>query len=146
MVSFEDDVIVKPWATHYLQTACDSYNFGTDLMLLSRYMEVTLTSLQGARRLTARLRQYGIRRNDDQQLMIPGMMNHVVQQHKHHMALEKESRPWKLGRKTNQGDITSSNGMTWHEMALLRLLTLPQARSLPSFGNPVPLPPLRCKH
>lgn len=48
------------------------------------------------------------------------------------------TRPWVLGRAPNaaSGFIWRSRRMTWAEMALLRLLTLPGSRQLPLHGNP----------
>jgi hypothetical protein len=148
-LTLEDDVVVRPSFGDFVQSACRRYtasNRSLDLMVLSPYTEVLLTSLHGARRLTQRMLQYGIRRNDDQQLTDARTMQHAVGIYRTYHSQSKEHRPWWQGRRTNMGDIMASDGMTWTEMQLLRLATNPAARRLPAYGSPHNPPRLKCNY
>jgi hypothetical protein len=96
-------------------------------------------------------------KNDDQQLLDPRVMGVAVstlkqcKQECYHPSKWRnatwlknwapapgETRPpWVIGRPTNRGDIRVSPGLTWAELALLRLLTRsPSATEMPNYGNP----------
>lgn len=136
-VMLEHDLILKPGFTALVQSACERLETRTPrphIVQLSMYGEILLTSLDGAKYMVAKLRELGIRKNDDQQLL--GRKYFEVTRHRNYLRQPADARPVALARKTNAGDITSSRGMTWTEMALLRMLTSPAARALPNFGNP----------
>lgn len=152
-VMFEDDVVVLPPFRQLVQSVCDFHFSGPparhpELLKMAQYAEILVTSLPGARRLVRKMEAYGIRKNDDQQLGDENQMGHVVRTAKEQSKelSRRSGHAWRLARKTNHGEITATRGMTWHEMALLRLLTNPAARSLPQYGMPVPLPPLACNY
>ena len=140
-VSLEDDLVLRPHFVDFIHSACqhmETRPVRPDIVQLSMYAEALLTSLDGARTLLTRIRQYGIRKNDDQQLLAAHLMGHKVSRYRSYLRSKLDDTwPIALGRRTNAGAITHTQGMTWTEMALLRLLTgSSAARSLPSFGNP----------
>merc|ERR1711935_963107 len=95
------------------------------------------TSLEGATVITTMMRQVGIRKNVDQELLDHRVLGHKVGRHLNQYKFSGPAeRPLRLGRRTNKGDISSSRMITWAEMALLRLATGANARTLPSLGNP----------
>jgi hypothetical protein len=160
-VTLEDDVLPEPPFRGLVQQACtEHFGFSVahrrhargfnrtkpvpDLIKMSTYAEVFVTSLQGARNILAKMHRYGIRKNDDQQLGDSRIMGHTFVNA--HMNSNGHDKGITLARRTNRGEITSTRGMTWHEMAMLRLLTNPAARQLPQFGMPVPLPALACNY
>ena len=144
LLLMEDDLVLH--ATHFLpyvrENACRLYDAHpeTTIMQLDNYAEALLISLEGARLLTTRVREYGIRKNDDQQLLDERIMGGGIKVLRHKIkALPKGSPlPWRLGRATNhhEGHIYRSRRITWAEMALLRALTHAPSRAMPSFGNP----------
>jgi hypothetical protein len=144
-VTFEDDVVALPPFRHHVQAACSTHYDGPhpDLVKMSGYAEIFMTSLAGARRVLRALHKTGIVKNDDQQLGSSELMGYTVKDRKE---TPGHRGAWKLARKTNAGEITATRGMTWHEMAMLRLLTNPAARHLPAYGMPVPLPELACRY
>lgn len=141
-VSLEDDLVLRPNFVDFILSACQHLESRPrrrrpDVVQLSMYAEVLLTPLDGARTLLARLRQYGIRKNDDQQLLAAHLMGHTVSKYRAYLGTPRDTWPVGLGRRTNVGAITSTQGMTWTEMAMLRLLTgRSTARALEAFGNP----------
>lgn len=140
-LTLEDDLHLRPPAfRRMIDGACGLYarHPNTTLVQLSPYTEVMLTSLEGARTLVRLMSEHGIVRSTDQQLLDPRTMR---QQHSVRKFLEHvrwSTRPWVLGRAPNaaNGFIWKTRRMTWAEMALLRLLTLPGSRALPLHGNP----------
>ena len=144
-ITLEDDIVLKPTFKYFVQHACERHQtIQPDVLILSPYSEVLLTSLAGAKEILRRLRQYGIRKNDDHQLAFAQTMGHRVGTYRPFLFKKGEVKPWKQGRKTNRGDIQSTSGMSWTEMALLRLITNPKARSLHAFGGLWNPPALRC--
>ena len=130
---FEDDVLLEParfWPHIAEMCAVLEAKPSIDILQLSGYSEALLLSLAGARRVTEKIRQYGIMRNDDQQLLHGDIMKLVVEK-------RPKSHAWRLGRPTNaaSGHIFKSRKITWAEVAMLRLISDPKARSLPSFGS-----------
>ena len=130
---FEDDVLLEParfWPHIAEMCAVLEAKPSIDILQLSGYSEALLLSLAGARRVTEKIRQYGIMRNDDQQLLHGDIMKLVVEK-------RPKSHAWRLGRPTNaaSGHIFRSRKITWAEVAMLRLISDPKARSLPSFGS-----------
>jgi len=137
----EDDLVIQPSFGAFVERACARMESQTDLdvLQLDSYAEALLTSLDGARRLTRLVREHGIQRNDDQQLLDPKVMGtRVGKLQVRELQKRKESRPWTLARATNHhtGHIFRTRRITWAEMAMLRALTDPAARRLPSFGAP----------
>eukprot|EP00326_Haptolina_ericina_P003683 CAMPEP_0181217848 /NCGR_PEP_ID=MMETSP1096-20121128/27371_1 /TAXON_ID=156174 ORGANISM="Chrysochromulina ericina, Strain CCMP281" /NCGR_SAMPLE_ID=MMETSP1096 /ASSEMBLY_ACC=CAM_ASM_000453 /LENGTH=192 /DNA_ID=CAMNT_0023310009 /DNA_START=268 /DNA_END=842 /DNA_ORIENTATION=- len=140
-LTMEDDLHLRgPSFARMLTAACRLYNADPtlDIMQLSPFTELMLTSLEGATKMLRLLRLRGIMRSTDQQLLDPRTMgnNHRVLKFFGHFHWRK--RPWVLARAPNSaaGLIWRSRRMTWAEMALLRLLTLPGSRALPLHGNP----------
>ena len=116
-------------------------NPDVDLLQLSHFGEVRLTSLRGAKRLINLLRGWGILKNIDQQLFDPAVMGHchrVLKVSDHLQVQPRSERPFILGRHTNgaSGHTFRSRQMTWAEVALLRLISDPPAHFAPSYGNP----------
>ena len=144
-LTFEDDVVVQPSFRRFLEIACLRYErWRPDIMLLAEFGEVLLTSLAGARCLLRQMRIFGIRKNDDQQLGDGRQLRIAATRYAPYIGNPNPRKmPFLLGRSTNNGDISASPGMTWDEMALLRLVTNPGARMLLHFGNPPNLPKLR---
>ena len=144
-ITLEDDVVIKPTFNEFVQRACERLREKQpDVLILSPYSEVLMTSLAGARNLMRQMRQAGIRKNDDHQIVDTRIMGHAMATFRPFLFKKREPKPWKQGRRTNRGDIQSSQGMTWTEMALLRLVTNPAARSLRGFGGLWAPPPLAC--
>lgn len=144
-ITFEEDVGVTSSFCELVRHACQLYlaKPATSIVHLSIYAEVLFTSLQGAKRLLAGMRRQGIWRADDQTLADRTLL--YRDPHEERVFVDGGAKknelgltpvPWFLHRKTNAGDIIGTRRMTWAEMALLRLLTAPEARSLPNFGNP----------
>ena len=115
------------------------------LVQLSHYSELTLTSLEGARHLVALMRDVGIVKSPDQQLLDPAAMGHQHTVARMHTLIQaqgvpKKDRPWILGRAANsaEGNIWKTRHFTWTEMAMLRMLTqgAEAVRKLPLHGNP----------
>ena len=152
-VTFEEDVALTPAFCEFVQRACALHARGArrepraggsslprhgaiSLVQMSTYAEVLLTPLGGAISLTQQMREHGILRNDDQQLLDPKVMGRDRHDTVRYRGKDLLSPPYVLARKTNVGDIFGSPSMSWAEMALLRLLTEPSARARPAFGNP----------
>lgn len=139
-------VVIKPSFLGYIQRTCGKFveKKHPDIMFLSPYAEVLFTSQAGARRLVRKLREHGIKKNDDHQLSFREVMNHTVGTFRPFLFRKNELKPWKQGRRTNMGDIHSTTAMTWAEMALLRLVSNPAPgctasspiRWLHAFGGP----------
>ena len=117
------------------------------IVQISRYSEITLTSLAGARLLVELMRAAGVRKSIDQQLLDPAVMGSATGRYHtvaHIPAQQKgvawKARPWVLGRQANSADghIWRSRRFTWTEMAMLRMLTQGTAtvRRLRLHGNP----------
>jgi len=144
LLLMEDDLVLSPTAflPYIRNDVCPIYDRSPNvtIMQLDNYAEVLLTSLAGARLLIERVRDFGIRRNDDQQLLDGRIMGGGIRVlRKSVKFLPKDRpRPWRLGRATNhhEGHIYRTRRITWAEMALLRALTHPPSRALTSFGNP----------
>ena len=145
-ITLEDDVVIRPSFRDFVQRTCQKYfeKNEPDIMFLSPYSEVLFTSLDGARTMVRKLREYGIMKNDDHQFSFRETMNHTVGFFRPFLFKKSEVKPWKQGRRTNMGDIGATSVMTWSETALLRLVTNPAARSLRYFGN-MPEPPRTTK-
>ena len=141
-LTLEDDLRLRPeFFRTFVAAACERYDKrpGWVLVQLSRYSEAMLTSLAGATRLAHLIQRVGIVKNNDQALLDPRVLLRGRQDLGRHIATEvlpAAKQPWELGRPTNGGDILATREITFAEQALLRLLTDPAARSLPSFGNP----------
>ena len=140
-VTMEDDLVVQqPYFSIYINGACAAYERKRDslhLLQLSQYSELIMTSLAGARYITEKMRKYGIRKNVDQQLLDHRVLGHRVGRHLNLYKFSSPTeRPFRLGRRTNKGDIGKSRMLSWAEMALLRLVTDPRTRALASYGNP----------
>ena len=142
-LTLEDDLHLRPRSfPSMVAEACARFNRApVTLMQLSHFTEVLLTSLSGATLLLALLREKGLVRATDQQLLNPATMGnrHTVSKFLHHQKWPE--RPWILGRSPNSADghIWRTRKITWAEMAMMRLLTLKGSRQLPLHGNP-PLP------
>ena len=118
-----------------------------NVLQMSSFAEVFMMHASGATRVLHGLRDSGIRRSIDQQLLDPRLMPNVD-------AVAQPARtviryrgrelfkavppnpPYILARPANTGDIMSSPRISWAEAALMRLQTVPAARRLPAFGNP----------
>ena len=160
-VTFEDDLVMQPEVFDYIRRQCAWYERqpGLDLLQMSKYAEALMTSLAGATRITKLIREVGMKKNDDQQLLNPAVMGHSVSNRGacvgacYHPAKWRNGTrlglnataaipvwqrpPWVIGRATNRGDIRVSQSLTWAEMALLRVATGSRhAFALPNFGNP----------
>ena len=149
MVQLEEDVLPDASKWHEMMAAaCEWYEAhpSTTILQLSRYAEVMVTSLAGARELMGLIERYGILRSDDQQLLNAYIMGTRDVQPTHATAqlLPRPAGPlpkgYKLARMTNsaKGHIFRTRRITWAEMALLRLISdrSGEVRTLPSFGNP----------
>lgn len=142
MIQLEEDVIpMKDGWREMTYRACALYerNLDADVMKLSSYAEIIMTSIDGARRLVRLLVDAGIMRSDDQQLLDPMIMGnrHKVISFRSRARGDGSQRPWILRRKTNRGHITQTRIMTWAEVALIRLLTRGASYTgSQSFGNP----------
>ena len=152
MVTLEDDLILRPSFLDHIRRACLLYdrNPDTDIMQLSTYSEIFMTSLAGAQHVVSKMRCFGMLRSDDQQLFFSrdGIMGHRVNRpcfrctakcyrRRVPWALNDTRVPWLVGRRTNSGDITSTAQITWAELAMLRLLTKSPVALLPSHGLPL---------
>ena len=152
MLTLEDDLLLRRPFGAYAQRACAvlQANPTVDLLQLSMYGEVMMSSLSGATRIVDAMRRTGMVKSDDQQLTNSAVMGHHVrappfaclihcyrvQQHGRNYSDDDERQPWRIGRRTNLGDIHSSAALTWAELMLLRLLTRsPRARE-PQYGVP----------
>ena len=147
-LTIEDDLHLRVNALpRMIDGACAIYvrHPETTVVQLSHFTEAMLTSLNGSRLLLRLLRERGILRATDQQLLNPKTMDksqqpaHQVRKFLEHFRWAE--RPWVLARAPNSADgfIWRTRKMTWAEVAMLRLLTLPGSRSMPLHGNP-PLP------
>ena len=128
---FEDDVLLEParfWPHIAEMCAVLEAKPSIDILQLSGYSEALLLSLAGARRVTEKIRQYGIMRNDDQQLLHGDIMKLVVEKR------PKFTRCGSGARRTPPGHIFKSRKITWAEVAMLRLISDSKARSLPSLA------------
>jgi len=141
MLRLEDDVRIAsvPAYSRMLDEACTvQAKKNVTLLQLSHFLEASLTSLAGATRLTALIRNAGIRKAIDQQLMKPEVMGgrHTVKRWTEHWKWTPP--PLAMWRPANSptGEIFHSNEFTWTELQLLRLATDPAASALPMFGNP----------
>lgn len=150
MIMLEEDVqpIPQRWNV-MMDYACAWYDRHpqVDVLQLSRYSEVVLTSLKGARNLLRVVRRFGISKSDDQQLLNAHVMGTPKDwpTHTTKHIFPKPAGPlpkgYSLARMTNaaSGHIFRTRKVTWAEMALLRLLTDPsrtETQSLPWYGNP----------
>jgi len=141
LLLFEDDIIVNATALfRFVEQACAHFEASeASIMQLDTYAEALLISLDGAKLITHRVREVGICKNDDQQLLDGRIMGVSVAKYKVQYNWPKnEPRPWHLSRPTNakSGHIHRTRRITWAEMALMRMMNHPPARGLPSFGNP----------
>ena len=147
----EDLTLFQPAFFDFVRRACSVYEREHSglptIMQLSRYAEALLLSLEGARRLVSLVREHGIVKNDDQQLLDPRSMGGAFRVRRFHGArggrnargggsASAHPPPWSLARPTNNGIIHRSRRLTWAELALLRLLTRSPRAADPSFGNP----------
>ena len=144
MLLLEDDVVLrKDHFRPYLGRACAFYdaNPSVTILQLEGYAEALLISLAGARMMVNRVRETGIRKNDDQQMLDERLMPGITIERRMRVGRSLERglpKPWVLGRSTwsSKGHIYRSRRITWAEMAMLKALTYPPSRRLPSFGNP----------
>ena len=102
-ITLEEDLHLR--RTPFLQlaeTACATAARSpeADLLQLSPYGEVRLTSLRGATHILQVLKEWGILRNIDQQLFDPAVMGrcHRVLKLTQHMRAARSERPFILGR------------------------------------------------
>lgn len=144
-LTMEDDLVPLPSFPSLVDHACGLYanasrrlnGSGLEMLQLSSYTELRLTSLEGAKALLRALQRVGIVKNADQQFNTPHIMNVQLLRHSGHKLKGEAEMAWKLARKTNYGDIARTERISWAEMAMLRLLTnWDRARSMPSYGNP----------
>ena len=144
-LTMEDDLVPLPSFPSLVDHACGLYanasrrlnGSGVELLQLSPYTELRLTSLEGAKALLRRLQRVGLVKNVDQQFNTPAIMGVRLLRHTGRKLRREAEMAWTLARKTNRGDIARTEQITWAEMAMLRLLTnWDRARRMPSYGNP----------
>lgn len=146
-LSMEDDLVLRGGFRRFVGDACASFEQQPqpDLLKLSRYSELFITSLSGAARILKLMRLFGMRRNDDQQLGDPRIMGDGFRMREFTKVSDKHARAevYALGKGTNAmsaGSIGRTRKVTWAEVALLRLISTggpsSYARKLPRFGGP----------
>ena len=143
-VILEDDVILyQPAFEDYVSTSCRRMQSDSriDLSQLSKYAEILLTSLQGARKIVSKIEELGMLKNDDHQLLDSKVMGTVVHTDRScamrcygPKKYANSTRPFTIGRLTNHGDIAAAQKLTWAEVALLRILTRSPRAAEPLFG------------
>ena len=77
-----------------------------DMTMLGSFGEAYLTSLPGARRMVAKLRRYGVRGCQDQQMNTPSFMNTTIHTVRNFNAIKPQ--PWRFVFVPNRGDIRAT--------------------------------------
>ena len=109
MARFEDDIRMSNTWKRMLKTplcvpSTRRINAHTaDMTLLGTYGEAYLTSLEGAKRMVAKLQHYGVFGCQDQQMNIPSFMNTTIFRVRNFNSIKPQ--PWKFVFVPNGGDI-----------------------------------------
>ena len=131
-LTMEEDLWLRPTFKQHVESACEPFRRSPapDIIQLSRFSELLLTSLEGARVLHDAMRRAGVRKSIDQQMLDPAVMGSVTARphsvlkwgSAHKKGLAWKSKPWVLGRVANsaEGNIWRTRRFTWTEMAMLR--------------------------
>ena len=131
-LTLEEDLWLRPSLPKLIESACEQFRRSPPptIVQLSRYSELLLTSLDGARVLHDAMRRAGVRKSIDQQMLDPSIMGSITGRphtvlkwgSAHENGASRKTRPWVLGRAANsaEGNIYRTRRFTWTEMAMLR--------------------------